>query len=296
MIVAVFMCFIAVIALTSATYAWFISISNPTVGNVQLYVSAPEAMMFSAYTGLDAANTPDINLVDDWKTSIRMKDISDVSPTGNWGKQTSAFPVNMKDVSSLFKASSHHFFSAAQSNLGELTGYYDTPIAGNDYTKFTLWAKSTRSGFVFLDSTSLLSALTLSAPGNAVADTIRIGFVPVNYDVNGTDAGGLVAGEDWDDAVIWEPNSKSHLDVLNGGPGGNAKIGTNAVSNTGIGDVALQTTYDFTSSGTNVNALNYFDGKTSHGLQTVQLADTKIALFNMLNETDRKSTRLNSSH
>ena len=279
------MCIIAVAALTSATYAWFVAVTNVTVGNVELYVSAPEAMMFSAYTGTDASNTPDINSVADWKTSLQMTDISDVTPTGNWGKQTNAFPTGMSNVSSLFNAANHNFYTASHTDQGVVTGYYNTPIAGTDYAKFTLWAKSTRNGFVYLDAASLISAIATTAPGNAIADTVRVGVVPVNYDENGANGGGLVSGEDWAQAVIWEPNSTHHLDTFFGGPGGNTKIVSNAVLGSNLGDISPQTTFDFIQNGTNVNSTNYFDGSLTGTVKTVQLVDSKIALFNLNSDT-----------
>ena len=278
------MCLIAAVALTSATYAWLIVISNTEVKNIDLYVSAPDSLMFSAYTGTDASNTPDYNIVSDWKVSLQMSDISDVNSTSKWGKQTNAFPPGMVDVSSLFNATSHSFFAASHTNQGVITGFTNTPFAGNQFAKFTLWAKSTRSGFVYLDSESLLTALSATAPGNAIADTLRIGIVPVNYNENGND-GGLVSGEDWNQAVIWEPNSTHHLDTIYDGPGGNTKIVTNAVFGTDSSNVSPQTTFDFIPNGTNVKSTGYYDGSLSGIVKTVQRMDTKIALFNMNSDT-----------
>ena len=208
LIVAITMTLIATVALTSATYAWFTSIANPEVNSINLYVKAADNLMLSAY---DNSTTPAVNLVSDWKSSILQTDIENPAyQTGDkWGAQSAAFPANMFNVSTLFTADSNKFYSATFNPLGAINGYVEADQT--NYSKFSLWVKSTRTGEVVLKTTpvtgsAVTTPLNNTAPKNAIADTVRIGFVPIK---NGT--------EDWANASVWEPNYDQHLDASYGG-------------------------------------------------------------------------------
>lgn len=242
------LCLVAAVALTGATYAWFTAMANPQVGNLNLYVKASDALFLSAYQDTDK---PAIDLKADWKTSIAQTDISG-TPVGKWGMQVNAFPDNMYNVSSLFDTDSNSFFKATAFDVSDnhptaFAASTFTTKANNDYAKFNLWVKSTNNGYLYLDSGSSVAfdaTKTLTDSQKKIADTVRVGFVPVESD--GTT-------EHWADAVIWEPNSKDHLPSTNGGPVGDptTKLPTSALKDA-IGTSSAQTTFDFQTGDTNI--------------------------------------------
>jgi len=273
LVAAVVMVVIAAVALTSASYAWFTSIANPEVKSIDLYVKAADNLMLSAY---DNATTPNINLSADWKATVAQTDISDTTPTGSWGTQTTAFPTNMLNVSSLFNATNSGFYQANFSALGVKTGYSAVTQSGN-YAKFSLWAKSTQDGYLYLDGTdtigSTVTGLTVTEPGNSISKTVRVAIVPVTASV-----------EDWAKSVIWEPNSKAHLAAIYGGTGAVVKSATAAVSGLLLANTATQDTYDFQDADTNIVSA---DKTTAFGVKpaTGNNDATKIALLNVVKDT-----------
>lgn len=277
LVAAVVMVVIAAVALTSASYAWFTSIANPEVKSIDLYVKAADNLMLSAY---DNATTPIINLSADWKATVSQTDISDTVPTDNWGKQTTAFPSNaigMLNVSSLFNATNHTFYQAEFNALGAKTSYA-TVTQSDNFAKFSLWAKSTQTGYLYLDGAAAIgSAVTGILPGepnNSIRKTVRVAFVPVT--------GGT---EQWDKSVIWEPNSKDHLAAIYGGTGATGKTATSAVNGLTLdpADVATQLTFDFQDADTNILAA---DKTTTYGDKPATGNDaTKIALLNITKDT-----------
>jgi hypothetical protein len=270
LIAAVAMLVIAAVALTGATYAWFTSIANPDVESIDLYVKAADAIMLSALA------TPEINNVEDWKINLLKTEITDADR----GNQTNAFPTNMLNVSSLFNGTNSNFYTATHTNQGILNGYALTDQP-NNFAKFSLWAKSTRNGFLYLDAGSLLQAIAQTAPGNGIANTVRIGIVPVDYDADGVGGDDAVVGEDFANAIIWEPNSKAHLSTTYGGPGGTSKIAYDAATGLTVDDVDAAATFDFVAGDTNVNANGTY-------VSTGGTSAAKIALFNMKMETMQK--------
>jgi len=266
LLVAVVMLVIATVALTSASYAWFTAIANPQVSTIDLYVKAADTIMLSAY---DNSTTPDINLSADWKASVSQTDITNPGWVAGdkWGAQATAFPTELLNVSSLANATSSDFYTSNYSALGAITGYSLTSQVGH-YSKFSLWAKSTRDGYVFLDTTSAVTGLTATEPGNSIKKTVRIAFVPVS---SGT--------ENWAGAVIWEPNSKAHLAAIYGGNGAVVKSATDAIKGTGLTDTDAQLTYDFNAGDTNVLADDSYSA-----VKTSSVAG-KIALFNITKDT-----------
>ncbi len=270
LIVAITMTLIATVALTSATYAWFTQIANPEVNKIELYVKAGDTLMLSAY---DNATTPDINTVADWKAAISQTDIQDPAYTvGKWGAQTTAVPANMFNVSTLFNATNSNFGIAIHNALGNTITGYSAATAGTDYSKFSLWVKSTKAGTLKLNTDSIVQAIdgylganliAADAPRYNIRDTVRVGFVPVNAGV-----------ENWAGAVVWEPNSTEHLATVYGGPGTAVKIPTDAAVKT-IGNVdplatpavtladlqGAQTTQDF---GANISLFNIAAPETAY--------------------------------
>ncbi len=266
---------VAAMVLTSATYAWVVTISHPDVRDIDLYVTAPEAMMLSALS------TPVLNNADDWMVSIDKSEI--MNPLR--GNQANAFPNSIADVSSVFSEVSPIFYKPNYMADGSLLGYEPTTNQ-NQFTKFSLWAKSTRSGFVYLDEDSSITATGGTVLQNSVVEAIRMGIVPVDYDENGSAPGGMIAGEAWQYAVIWEPHTKSHIPQVNGGPGGNDKLNTFAISGINPSDTALQVTFDY--GNTNINVTDYYDGKTIPSQVNVLDPNAKIALFNLNTDSMQK--------
>jgi hypothetical protein len=273
---------ISITVLGSATYAWFTNIINNDVESMNFYVSASDAMMLSALS------SPELNSVSDWTVQLMKSEIT----SANRGNQTGAFPEDMNVVSSLFNNEASGFYTASYSTSGVLNGFININQA-NNFAKFSLWTKTTRNGFIYLDVGSYINALTLTEPNNAIANSIRVGFVPVNYDENGNAPDGTIPNEAWQYAVIWEPNSTAHLSAIYGGPGGTDKLITNAVKNSvavanpvntaGLQDaISQQNTFDFTTGGTNVSGANFYN---SQGQPVVISSDEKIALFNMNADT-----------
>lgn len=234
MLTAVSMLIVAAVALTSVTYAWFSSVANPTVDNIDMYVGASDTMMLSEFLAM-----PALDDTAKWHSNVTKAMIT--------AEQTYAFPAELKDVSSVFTAASNAFYKISAFNTTGTpktmtSAVAPTSSAFGDYVKFDLWIKSTNDGYVYLNKDSLVQAINQLAgtvistvPGKHIADTIRIGFVPLNYDADGFGGTAAGTGASWANAVLWEPNSTSHLPNAGyGGPTGTGKLSTTAISDISV--------------------------------------------------------------
>lgn len=268
---AVSMMLIALVALSSATFAWFTTSSNPTVGQIDLQVKAVDSLFLSAK--INGGTAPTATL--DWKTQIVPADIEGGQTLPTTGGTFAEYLLY--NTSSTFNATSNSFWVPTDFAPGSTTptGYQAATAA--DYVKFDLWAKSESAGAVNLfggtSSDSLVKAIA-SLGGAEITDidadnrvgikyTVRVGFVP--YAADGTTLS-------WAGAVIWQPNSTAHVPIAISGLGTlpTGFLDVQGVTGALTSDVANQTTYDFVSGKTNTSA------------------DTKIKLFDLAAATPKK--------
>jgi len=234
---------IALIALTSATYAWFTFVSNPEIGNIDMKVSAADELYLSPYHSVimdpemqDYGTIPYGGASQDdpfydpsiWFATITqpmLQDVADPSIPAGF-KQTSGFPianVGLKDLSSIFTMTNRNYFKRDLNEQGYPTAYSPagSPPGAAGYVSFDLWAKSSNSGVVYLDSSDnnwVKAINSLGAASNTfsladtkkefIKSTARVGFYTANE-------GNATSGDPR--AVIWEPNSGIHLPAEYGG-------------------------------------------------------------------------------
>ena len=297
--VAVAMLVVAAVALSSVTYAWFTTVSNPMVTSIDLYVKAEDSLFLSALMA------PVKEQSDNWSSIITYNDIIGVgSPT--LGDQPYVFPAELTNVSTALTGTSPYIYrpDAVNATTGlpttfkaALAPYNDAGDTKGDYVRFSLWIKSTRAGCIYLsgnasgvDQASVGSYVVpkngatpsssgtqtnifgtggpFNKPEHGIAYTTRVAFVPA-------DGGGNPV---FAESVIWEPNSLKHLDSIYGGPVSPpaTKMPTNARTGTVPGSsitTGLQTTYDFG-----------IVGATGTGTSSAQ----KIALFDLDEETPQQ--------
>ena len=265
---AVSLLLIAAIALTGATYAWFTTVANPTVGTIDLYVKAAEALFLSELPAPAADNMAH------WKALISQDEIVAAQPL--------AFPDELFNVSTAFTAANHDFFIAEFNADGSaITGY--TAAAATpplDYAKFSLWAKSSSTGAMTLEKTiaNPASVTAIDEGGNeifypasvlaGIAYTVRIGIVPRTG-----------ATENWAEAVIWEPNSTAHLGNpyrLDSPPAAKEATSAAVLAAGAPGTTGTQTTYDFGASNTRQISR---PAEGTYGAWTCPLEPDKIQLF-----------------
>ena len=189
---AVSMMLIAAVTLTSATYAWFMYVSNPEVKDIDLHVKAADSILLSpwvqynmdpqdddATTGYEAQDKPadyessglDFDPYND--ASLWFGSISPAELTA--AGQDTIFPDMIKDVSSIFTTAAYSgsmpFFGRTLDQSGTPTSFSpaDGPggIAGSvtgDYAKFDLWIKSDNDGWVYLNGEATSSLGFASNP------------------------------------------------------------------------------------------------------------------------------------
>lgn len=271
LVAALSMLLVAAVALTGATYAWFTSVTNATVGNIDLYVKASDALLLSPYLA------PTLYDTTMWSAAVLQADIV--------GQQTaSVFPAELRNTSSQFSQTSNKFYNDVRSASGALTGY--TEAAGTEYSRFTLWVKSTNDGYVYINNDSIVKAITavgsgtelLTEPGKYIANTVRVGFVPINYCAT-SKSGAKSVGEDWAHAILWQPNSETHLPATT--YGGTSPAGfqeaMSVIDDTAVSDVAAQHSYNFVAGKTTSGTILPADAYTS--------AINEIALMNLSKDT-----------
>lgn len=259
---AVAMLIIAVVALTSATYAWFSVTSNPSVGQIDLTVKANDGLMLSAKP------TPNLDNSPDWKTNITQGEIGTLQ-TITWGN------IALSDISTVpAQLKLGKLFDAELADSGLPKAYVElAPTAANvEYIKFTLWAKGLAGKTVsligdigtntlpagaansFVSSIDALNGTTIAdTPKNFIGTTIRVGFV-VNDAAKTT--------------VIWEPNSTVHVsdtyrnqtEIENFDSAQNTVGATKAVNAAGaLTNVEAQNSVDFIANGGLINLFTFDD-------------------------------------
>lgn len=290
---AIAMMVVAAIALTSVGYAWFTAIANPTVEDMDVYVKAADSMFLSELT------TPIISTPADWKTTVLKSDIITTQPTSF---QTAlGDPKQLSDVSSVFALGNNGFYKAEFDGTTGAINNFDVAEA-DAYVSFKLWAKSTNSGYVYINANSAVNAikalLSVDPTGAAydgpidpvtkefIKGTVRVGFVPIDY-VAATGGAVVAPGTgtlDWANAVIWEPNSEDHLGATYEGEATSGKNVISAVKEATVipggpfTSVAAHTleqlTFDFIADETNLSAGTNVSGDATD-------AANRIALFNL---------------
>lgn len=185
MLVAISMFVIALVALTSATYAWFTVVSTPQIKDMDMYVKTADELLFSAYHTLDmdpdgttgyltqtaggiTYNDP-YNNSTLWTPTITKALITGELPADNIPvgfHQLTAFPDIMDNFSSIFTTANRSFFSRSIDEVAVPISYdlYEgdgTILNQKDdigYTTFDLWVKSSKTGYVYLDMDSFVKA------------------------------------------------------------------------------------------------------------------------------------------
>ena len=308
---AIAMMLVAAIALTSATYAWFSTVKNVDVKQLDLYVKAMDSLYLSELI------LPGKEVATDWKTTVLKSEIAaEQSKLTGAALGKDLFP-DLVNISSLF-TNSGAFFTAHHDDMGLLESYapYTYPnLAAMTaatpeypyYSMFHLWVKSTNKGTIFLDGTpatgSLVQALTKALTDGGlstgippeivphIADTVRVAFVPATFL---TDWESTETGKDWANAVIWEPNSDKHIDytfVPGAALTPTGKQSTMAVTSTGIhpggpgtgaaATFATQITQDFIAGGTNAAFSSIYNPSSTAAID-------RIELFNVEEDTPFK--------
>jgi len=301
LLAAVSLLIIAAVALTGATYAWFTAVKNPEVDNIDLTVRALSNLLLS-----EMENPNSDTGHSDWKAVVTQANIMASSRTTN----KYAFPTELTNVSSLFKTNtltvttdldSRKFWKIVYDLDGMTKTGYELAVAPGvapttpgtdpvlgDYAKFDLWVISADNGMFYLDVNNAMShvkqALTDTDLAKYYTDaTVRVGFVPQNYDIDDTSGvdtfgsainpGATTGTENFDHAIIWEPNETKHLPSTFNGVGG---TGIEATSEAAYGidsaDYETQSTFKLT-----VEGAGAVDGK----MDLFQLAKGRRQLFSV---------------
>ena len=296
---AVSMFLIALVALTAATYAWFTYVSNPEITNIDMKVSTADELYLSPYHTLhmdpqdssyvgQAFSDPfyDPSL---WYSTITQPMLASATDTTipSAYKQLTGFPdptTGMTNASSVFTTLNRNFFTRTLDAKGVPTAYVSagaTPKAGG-YVSFDLWVKSTKSGLVYLDSPMNNWVKAIDMIGDTdnifsssdtkkkfIENTVRVGFYTANEKFDGS---GIAR------AVIWEPNSGTHLPATYGGTAAN-----------GLSDVTQAITVaspisspELATEGGKTTQKTYdFGGATTNKVSNIAADDQKIGLFNL---------------
>lgn len=231
---AIAMMVIAVVALSSATYAWFSITANPSVGQINVEVKAADGLLLSE---LDVEKTDAPDYPAAWKTNITPDMINASATQPMVGKLLTAKISDVSTVAATLKAGT--IFDAKLDdngmpneyiNLGAMPAYNASALVKDaydyQYVKFTIWFQGAAGRTVSLKGPADTSAaiddisdigltesyvvgLSYDSTGQAysplvdsanaksyIASTVRVGFVP--YDGKDT-------------TVIWEPNSGIHV-------------------------------------------------------------------------------------
>jgi len=194
---AIIMVMVSVIALSSATYAWFTTGQEATVDHLEVKVVAASGIQFS----LNAA---------DWKSVITAEDIKDygVLPTSE-----------ISPVSTNAKTNGNgrlNFFSATVSDNGDKLNSAEvlapeesngvlTPSAAGNYITFDLYVKVTTAAKLYLNSAS---AVTNKDGGDTRLAT-RVAFIDQGSAEDPETAMSLKTSND-QSAYVWEPNATEH--------------------------------------------------------------------------------------
>lgn len=197
---AIIMVMVSVIALSSATYAWFTVGNDALLGNLEVNVVAASGIQFS----LDTAT---------WKSSISTAEIQNVAifPSAEIVPLSSNGKTNSNGRLDLYKgtinADGVTFTSESEAAPGEANGVIQK--GSGNYIAFDLYVKVDKAAKLYLHEDS---AVTSAAPGKGNLAT-RIAIVDQGYI---SLAGGATPGEakalknTGATAFIWEPNASTH--------------------------------------------------------------------------------------
>ncbi len=196
---AIVMVLVSVIALSSATYAWFTVGNDAQLGELDVNVVAASGIQLS----LDAAT---------WKSSISTDDIKDVAIFPTDGYAINPVSTNAKTNSNgrldfytgTINADGATLTSTLVPAPGEANGKLTPGTA--DYITFDLYVKVNSAAKLYLNADSKVTSDT--ALGNIAT---RVAFVDQGYvaiDAAPGDAIKLV--NSGAKAVVWEPNATTH--------------------------------------------------------------------------------------
>lgn len=196
---ALIMVMVSVIALSSATYAWFTLGQDATINDLEVNVVAASGIQFS----LDAAT---------WKSVLTADEIkaAGIFPTGDLSPVSTNAKTNgngrLDFYSAVVNESDGKLTTSAVSAPAEMGGKLSA--GDGQYITFDLYVKVTSKANLYLNS---LSKVT-SANGFANLAS-RVAFIDqgsVGLDKDAADAIKLKA-TNGNTAVVWEPNASEHV-------------------------------------------------------------------------------------
>lgn len=193
---AIIMVMVSVIALSSATYAWFTVGNDAQLGKLDVNVVAASGIQLS----LDAAT---------WKSSITTDEIKGVAvfPTAEINPVSTNAKTNAKGRLDFYKGEFNTDGTLTATLVeapGEANGVL-TPGAA-DYITFDIYVKVNNAAKLYLNADSKVTSE--DALGNIAT---RVAFVDQGYvaiDAKPVDAMKLAASGA--KAVVWEPNATTH--------------------------------------------------------------------------------------
>lgn len=292
LLAAVAMLLVAVIALSGATYAWFTSVSNAEVTDIDLYVKAGDNLYLSAAVysdgaanANDAGNALNLDKADWWFSTIEPGASTDTTYDKILPWQPGSLPTELRNVSNEFLTAASKFWFGKYDETTDTFSYLDnsvldpvdpesvvdpTPFTAadpddvkGDYAKFDLYIKSSNTGVVYLDAGSSVTTTETVVPRTKIPTTVRVAF----------QQGSSVP-------VIWEPDAFNHLGTAyDGDVDGTAFAGTKAITSLGAVSAADQLTNYFDVAGSGANASTNYVGDVN-----------KIALFQLAADTATKFT------
>ncbi|MBE7064916.1 MAG: hypothetical protein E7384_03770 [Ruminococcaceae bacterium] len=196
---AIIMVMVSVIALSSATYAWFTVGNDAQLGKLDVQVVAASGIQLS----LDAAS---------WKSSIATQDIIDVAVFPAEGYSINPVSTNAKTnsngrldfYSAIVNADGTTLTTTAVPAPGEANGKL-TPGSA-DYITFDLYVKVNTAANLYLNADSKVTS-EISA-GNIAT---RVAFVHQGFvGTNAAPGDAIKLAKSGEKAVVWEPNATTH--------------------------------------------------------------------------------------
>lgn len=207
------------VALTTASYAWFSVNSAITLSGLEINVNASEGIQVS----VDAET---------WKASVDVADIID--PGANYATHTNQVPTTLAPVSTIGSQTAGNFemFSGTlvEGGTTTLTTAALTDAAGTtgNYIAFDLFIKSSTTEDLYLMSPSALVYTPVDVDTTVGLEwATRVAFFNQGTDAasNATAARALASGTSADQ-VIWEPNALNHTTAALADPERAAVAGT----------------------------------------------------------------------
>ncbi len=236
------MVLVSVVALSSATYAWFTTGNDATVNNLNVQVVAADGIQVS----VDGTN---------WKSTITSADLADIDAIKEAGYTTVAnqipaetnaiYPVSTageieNGKMKMFKG------TLANDELSAVACGTEKVDGTGDYIAFDLFFKLDQDKTITLSSTDSSVVAKDGTTDKQSQYAARVAFINEGNAGSAADARNLKGGTS---AVIWEPNAstRSRAAIAEGAAENGGKLAYSGVNTEGVigdGQKTAMTTYD----------------------------------------------------